>query len=79
MVKVKALQRVYYSGKEYGKDDELDVSEREAVTLGALRKVMRPEQEAKKTPEEKAEPKPEAKTKTSDPGKYSRRDQRAED
>jgi hypothetical protein len=69
MVKVKALQRVYYSGKEYGKDDELDVSEREAVTLGALRKVMRGEQEAK----------PEAETAGLNPGKYRRRDQSAED
>jgi len=77
MVKVKALQRVYYGGKEYTKDDELHVSEREAVTFGALRKVMRSEQEAEK--------KPEAETETGevatrrDRGKYRRRDQRAED
>ena len=43
MVKVRALQRVYYAGKEYAPGDEFDVTDRHALQLGAIRKVMRAE------------------------------------
>ena len=74
MVRVKALQRVYYGGKEYAKDDELDISEREAVALGALRKVLR----AETTPQQSE---PEAAPSLDEPpkGRHKRRDLKAED
>ncbi|RPI44209.1 MAG: hypothetical protein EHM67_04080, partial [Hyphomicrobiaceae bacterium] len=48
MVKVKALQRVYEAGKEYTPGEEFEVSEKRAVLLGDIRKVMRAETEQAK-------------------------------
>jgi hypothetical protein len=74
MVKVKALQRVYYGGREYATDEELDVSERDATTLGAIRKVMRVEATPQQA-ESKAKPPPEESLKS----RFRRRDLKAED
>ncbi len=71
MVKVKALQRHYEAGREYTPGEEFEVSEKRAVLLGAIRKVMRAE----------AEPQPEATPPAEEPPKsrFRRRDLKAED
>jgi len=70
MVKVKALQRVYCAGREYKQGDEFDATERQALTLGAIRKVMRAETAPPQQPEKSDEPQK---------GRHKRRDMRAED
>lgn len=78
MVKVTARQRVYYAGKEYAPGDDLDVTERHAIQLGAIRKVMRAETASEPPPDEPAPPE-------QPPGehppkvRYKRRDLKAED
>jgi hypothetical protein len=73
MVKVKALQRVYYAGREYAPGDELDVTDRHALQLGAIRKVVR----AETAPQSE----PEAELSMDEPpkGRHKRRDLKAED
>jgi len=66
MVKVKALQRVYYAGKEYARGDEFDATDRHALQLGAIRKVMKAETAPLQEPDQ---PK----------GRHKRRDMKAED
>ena len=77
MVKVKALQRVYYAGKEYAPGDELEVTDRHALQLGAIRKVMKAETapaagQARQNEETGRETQGERRS-------YKRRDMKAED
>jgi hypothetical protein len=66
MVRVRAQQRVYYAGKEYAPGDVLDVTDRHALQLGAIRKVVRVE-----TPPPSLDVPPK--------GRHKRRDMKAED
>ena len=75
MVKVKALQRVYYAGKEHAVGDEFEATDNHALQLGAIRKVMKAETAA---PPVKAEAKDDE-AETQGARKYKRRDQKAEE
>lgn len=84
MVKVKALQRVYYAGKEHAVGDEFEVTDNHALQLGVIRKVMKAETAA---PQPDPTPAPDQLGRTKKPDSetqgerrtYKRRDQKAED
>ena len=70
MVRVKALQHVYYAGKEYAPGDDLDVTDRHALQLGTIRKVVRAETVPQQSKPSLDEP---------PKGRHKRRDLKAED
>ena len=76
MVKVTARQRVYYAGKEYAPGEDFDATERHALQLGAIRKVMRAETAPEEQPEE---PPVDEAVESPRKGRLRRRDMKAED
>ena len=72
MVKVKALQRVYYAGKEYVPGDEFDATDTHALQLGVIRKVMKAETRAETAAPQQSDDSPPK-------GRHKRRDMKAED
>jgi hypothetical protein len=85
MVKVKALQRVYYAGHEYAPGETLEVTDQDATRLAVIRKVIRAEDDAQAPRKEKPalehEPEPEGDETDNHRkgGRHKRRDMRAED
>jgi hypothetical protein len=72
MVRVRAQQRVYYAGKEYAPGDDLEVTDRHALQLGAIRKVVRAETPPPQQPDAPSPVEPPK-------GRYKRRDMKAEE